>query len=142
MPRTMPNANARPTKPQRLTAVQRKSLRSNPIQPSLLILNFHQKMNGLKCHRWNTLITLRSSITKPSPSLAKVTKSMAPELPMDPKSPTIMILLLKLPAVMMPQLQAHQILPLVQCCAAYSLSTKLARLEQRRLDWHLVPTLP
>ena len=99
-------ANERPTKPQRLTAVQRKTLRSNPIQPFLLILDFYQKMYGLNCHRRNTLSTLRSSVTEPSPSLAKVTKSTAPELLMDPKSPTIMILPCKLvEAVMMLQLQ-------------------------------------
>ena len=79
--------------------------------------------------------------SKPSPSLTKVTKPMVPELLMDPKSPTILILPLKLQAVMMPQLRAYQLLPLVICCAVYSLSTKLARLEQRRIDWHLVPTL-
>ena len=106
MPMRIPSANARPTKPQRLTAVQRKTLRSIPIQPSLLILDFYQKMYGLNCHRRNTLSTLRSSVTEPSPSLAKVTKSTAPELLMNPKSPTIMILPCKLvEAVMMLQLQ-------------------------------------
>ena len=106
MPMRIPSANARPTKPQRLTAVQRKNLRSIPIQPSLLILDFYQKMYGLNCHRRNALSTLRSSVTEPSPSLAKVTKSTAPELLMDPKSPTIMILPCKLvEAVMMLQLQ-------------------------------------
>lgn len=106
MPMRIPSANARPTKPQRLTAVQRKTQRSIPIQPSLLILDFYQKMYGLNCHRRNALSTLRSSVTEPSPSLAKVTKSTAPELLMDPKSPTIMILPCKLvEAVMMLQLQ-------------------------------------
>ena len=106
MPMRIPSANARPTKPQRLTAVQRKNLRSIPIQPSLLILDFYQKMYGLNCHRRNALSTLRSSVTEPSPSLAKVTKSTAPELLMNPKSPTIMILPSKLvEAVMMLQLQ-------------------------------------
>ena len=106
MPMRIPSANARPTKSQRLTAVQRKTQRSIPIQPSLLILDFYQKMYGLNCHRRNALSTLRSSVTEPSPSLAKVTKSTAPELLMDPKSPTIMILPCKLvEAVMMLQLQ-------------------------------------
>lgn len=106
MPMRIPSANARPTKPQRLTEVQRKTQRSIPIQPSLLILDFYQKMYGLNCHRRNALSTLRSSVTEPSPSLAKVTKSTAPELLMDPKSPTIMILPCKLvEAVMMLQLQ-------------------------------------
>ena len=106
MPMRIPSANARPTKPQRLTAVQRKTQRSIPIQPSLLILDFYQKMYGLNCHRRNTLSTLRSSVTEPSPSLAKVTKSTAPDLLLDPKSPTIMILPSKLvEAVMMLQLQ-------------------------------------
>ena len=106
MPMRIPSANARPTKPQRLTAVQRKTISSIPIQPSLLILDFYQKMYGLYCHRRNALSTLRSSVTEPSPSLAKVTKSTAPELLMDPKSPTIMILPCKLvEAVMMLQLQ-------------------------------------
>ena len=106
MPMRIPSANARPTKPQRLTAVQRKTQRSIPIQPSLLILDFYQKMYRLNCHRRNALSTLRSSVTEPSPSLAKVTKSTAPELLMNPKSPTIMILPCKLvEAVMMLQLQ-------------------------------------
>ena len=106
MPMRIPSANARPTKPQRLTAVQRKTQRSIPIQPSLLILDFYQKMYRLNCHRRNALSTLRSSVTEPSPSLAKVSKSTAPELLMDPKSPTIMILPCKLvEAVMMLQLQ-------------------------------------
>ena len=85
---------------------KRKNLRSIPIQPSLLILDFYQKMYGLNCHRRNALSTLRSSVTEPSPPLAKVTKSTAPELLMNPKSPTIMILPCKLvEAVMMLQLQ-------------------------------------
>ena len=102
----IPSANARPTKPQRLTEVQRKTQRSIPIQPSLLILDFYQKMYRLNCHRRNALSTLRSFVTEPSPSLAKVTKSTAPDLLLDPKSPTIMILPCKLvEAVMMLQLQ-------------------------------------
>ena len=88
MPMRIPSANARPTKPQRLTEVQRKTISSIPIQPSLLILDFYQKMYGLYCHRRNALSTLRSSVTEPSPSLAKVTKSTAPELLMNPNSPS------------------------------------------------------
>ena len=91
MPRTIPSANARPKKPQRLTAVQRRTLRSIPIQPSLLILDSYSTPQATSSDD--------ASTTGPSYT------------------------------------------PLVQCCAAYSLSTKLVRLEQRRLDWHLVLTL-